>query len=623
MNVSAAIGSHVSFLFAAIPAAAFLLAVNLIAPARSHCLYPMNSIDYFTIGAFLFFILLVGLSFARKAGKSSLNFILGGRKLPWWLAGISNAAEGYNADSAIHQTAKIRQTGLSGMWTYWSKIIGDVGDAIIFGRLWRRAEITTPIEFYVLRYHGKAVHVARVLQAGYVAFVLSMVAMIMGLVAMRKLIPLLFGLPEEMVVLGIQMDTDLIVILSALTFTMIYSTASGLMGIVVTDFLEFFIAIGCSYLLTYYVFQHAGWASGLKEGLAALPGGLEQMNLSPKLGLVLVAWLIIQPLSSLQTTGSQSMRYMSVRTEKDAIYTGIMRTVLQWIIRGWPWYIAGLATLVVLPQGVNHEDAYPMLVNEFMPAGLKGLMVAGFLAAFMSSVDSGMHTSSSIFMNDIYRPYIRKNASERHYVWMTRVGILVYSGVGAFIALNIENILGVVLLYFKLFTATGMIMVLRWFWWRVNIYADIAAMAAALPITLLFDSSYSPSIQLCEWLGWSGIDARYGVDVCLIFLAGSTIWISAMFMTRPEPEEKLVEFYKRVRPYGCWGPIAKKCPEVKITDSLSRDLYAWGLGIAFCYSLFFTFAKIAFAEWAMASFMALLTAVFGVTFFRVLKRSYS
>jgi Na+/proline symporter len=584
----------------------------------------MQVLDYTVILVFMLGILFLGLYFAKRAGKNSTEFVLSGRKLPWWLAGISMSAQGFNADSPIHQTSKLRQTGMQGMWFYWSQIIYFISGSIIFARLWRRTKLTTPIEYYHLRYHGIGSHIARIYWTLLIAFGMTLIPMVMGLLALRKLFPVLFDLPATFSLAGMTMQTDIAIVLGFVALAMAYSAASGMWGIVATDFIEFIIAIGCSYILTFIVYRQVGWASGLREGLAALKNsGVSYLKFTPAWGFILFAWWVLMPLTRVQCNGATALRFMAVKDERQAVLTGVWQVITHFIVRGWPWYVAGVITLILVPSGFGHEKAYPYLVRNFLPVGLKGLMVAGFIAAFMSSIDTAMHASSSMFMNDLYRPYIKKDATEKHYVFVARVAIIVYTILGCSVALKAQSVLKTVMLFIKLGSAGGFVVVLRWFWWRVNIWADISAMVAGAPLTLIFNGKHSPSLWFMNKLGLSGMDNQFAFDLFFIIAINTVLWITVMYLTKPEPMEKLKEFYTRVRPYGFWGPVAKLCPKVKVTDKFSRDILTIAMGIFFAYSLLFCIGFLFFGIWKGTLILIIPSVFAGIFFIKRINRHYA
>ena len=581
----------------------------------------MTTLDYVVVVVFLALVGFLGVALARRAGKNTDEFILAGRNLPWWLAGTSMLAGSFGPDSPLHQSRKIRQTGLVGAWFYWAQITPTIVHALVFSRLWRRTGITTPVEFYDIRYGGKAKVGARIFAVAYAAVVEQTALVALSLLGLIKISDVLFELPDSFALLGLAVPTDVAVVLTAVVLAMAYSAASGVYGVVWTDFVEFLVALGCAYLLTFIVYADAGWASGLQARLAEVGSetGATVRDMVPVVGFWMFVYLFVQPFVTSSGNTALNQRILAIRDEREAMFSGVWRVFTHYVIRGWPWYMAGLISLVLLPGlGPDSEMAYPTLIRDYMPVGVRGLMVAGFFAAFMSSVDTGIHTSSSIFLNDLYRPYVKPNATERHYVAVSRVAIVVFAGLAVTVALLSNSILGLLMVLMKISGGVGLVLVLRWFWWRVNVWADLAAHAAVLPVVLMIENDAAvfgrlgygagPTGWVMGSLGLDGLDNTYAVQFLLITLAVAAVWLTVMALTKPESDETLIAFYRRVRPYGFWGPIREKAG-VGPADRPADDLRRVGLGLTFCYSALFCVGGLFLAEWAVAAGTGALAAL--------------
>lgn len=603
----------------------------------------MTFIDYATLLLSIAFIMGVGFFFTGRAGRNSSEFLVAGRKLPWWLAGTSMIAGNFNADSALHQSRKIRQTGLPGAWFYWSQIIGQLANALVFARLWRRAEINTPVEFYQLRYHGRPAHVARIWSVCYASFIEGTTSVALGLLGLIKIITVVFDLPPTLTFLGTEMSVHVVIALIAVAAAISYSTAAGVWGVVATDIIEFAIALGCSYLLLFFVYQSVGWAPGLREGVAAeVDYGADLLRFTPVLGLAIFVWFVVSPATTLAGTNNVNQRFLALKDEKEAMFAGLWRALNHFVIRGWPWYIVGLASIILisdarllevfgaLPSGEpDRELAYPLLVVDYMPVGLRGLMVAGFLCALMSSIDTGMHTSASIFMNDFYRPYVRPSATERHYVFVTRAAIVLYTIIGVTVALLSKEILFLLMFFIKLTSAIGLVMVLRWFWWRVNVWADLSAQIAALPVALFFEQAHrifgpgrDPVTLIMNRFNLSGIDEQFAVSFLLIVGSVTIIWIVVMYLTPPEPDEHLAKFYTRIKPYGWWKRIARKCPDVKCPDSIRQDLTLYALSLVALFGALLGLGFFLLAHWSRALLAVAAALSAGWILIRMINHKY-
>lgn len=536
-------------------------------------------------------VLGTGFFCARRGARNTGEFMLGGRRLRWWIAGTAMAAGASNADSPLHQSGKIRRDGLTGAWFYWSQVIGHLFGAIVFSRWWRRSGLTSIAEFYAIRYADPARTVGRVWAMGFISFVEGTFGLALGLLALVKITEVLFGVRAPVPVLGWSVPPGLFVIGAAIGLAASYSTVSGLLGVVAGDAAEFLFALAASYTLAFFAFRAIGYGDGLREGLAQLgePGWL---SLWPQWGFSLVALFLLQPLATLAGNNGVNQRYLALRDERQAMLSGLWRILNHYFLRCWPWYVCGVCSIVLIDASeVPHELAYLELIVRYVPEGLRGLMFGGFLVAFMGLASTAMHTSGTLFVNDFYRAYLVRGASDRHYVWATRGAMLLYAAAGTTIALNSDHLLGLLQFSLKMSGAAGLAMALRWFWWRVNGWADFAAKVLALPVTLLFEHSalvfgprHDPVAGLMRLFGGGTEDDLFGVTFALTLVTTTALWLLVMALTPPEPAATLAAFYRRVRPYGWWGPVAARCPEVRCTDRFRDDLrlYLLGLGTAAC-----------------------------------------
>ncbi len=594
----------------------------------------MVFLDYLVIAFYLVGVLLIGFYFSKRAGKNTEAFINAGRSLPWWLAGTSMIVGAFGADSPLHQSRKIRQTGLAGAWFYWCQIGYHMVNSLVFSKLWRRSELTTPIEFYDLRYAGSGKKAARMWSVFYNAFVEQSIFTALGLLGLLKIVEILFELPTSVSVLGLEVAPAVLMVIGTVVIAMAYSAASGVWGVVVTDFAEFIVAMGCSYLLMFFIYDDVGWASGLQTGLADVVGELGPvLEFWPSWGLALFVYLFIQPFVFGYGMTAVNQRYLATKDAREALFSGIWRSVTHFVLRGWPWYVAGLVSLLLLDGlALDSEMAYPMLIREYMPAGLKGLMVAGFLAAFMSSIDTSVHTSTSIFVTDLYRPYLKPEASEAHYVLVSRLSIIAFTTLSVAIALLADGILELLLLVMKMQAGFGLVMLLRWFWWRVNGWADLAAQVVALPLALFFEhddaicaalfETLGPTAWVMDLFGLSGLDDHYAIQFMMICTMCTIVWITVMFLTKPEPPAQLNQFYRRIRPYGFWTPVAEQCPDVVPVDSLRDDVRHVVLGLGLCYGMLFALGGLLLAWWGFALGGLIAAALCGFFLIRSINRSH-
>ena len=582
----------------------------------------MTTADYLFIILFLVGVTAFGLVFARRSSGNTTEFIVAGRKLPWWLAGTSMIAGSFNADSPLHQSGKIRQSGIAGNWFYWSEIPGQILGALLFGPLWRRTGVQTAVEFYNLRYSAGAGKILRIYSAFHVAIFEGCIFAAIGLIGLRKVAVVLFDLPDSFAVAGISIQTDLAIVLCAVLLALAYSTAAGLWGVVWTDLVEFIIAMCCSWLLAVVVLGKAGWGTTLRERIVESPaGGSHLLEWLPQWGPVLFVYLILRPILGAAGTNATNQRYLAVRDEREAVISGAWRIINHFVIRAWPWYICGLASVVLIPdvsallqeEGLSdREQIYPLLIREYMPAGLMGLMIAGFMGAFMSSIDTTIHSSAAIITNDLYRPYVRPAASERHYLLVARLSILLVTALDIVVALKVDSILNLLGFAVKVIQAMGIIAALRWFWWRVNAWSELAAYGGSMGFAFFIDfTSTGRGLvdSILSGFGWSGWDARFSVTYTLIALATTLMALAVTWMTHPEKRDVLDRFYRRVRPPGFWGPVARALPEISSGFSLRTIGILWCAGmVTFFSSIFFIGLLVLGYYWQAALALGLFIA---------------
>jgi Na+/proline symporter len=549
----------------------------------------MNRLDVILIIVAIAALLLCGFLASPRRENNTENFILGGRRLPWWLGGSAMVGGASNADSPLHQSGKIRRDGLGGAWFYWSQAFAQTWHGLVFSRLWRRTGVSTVVEFYEIRYAGRAAVVGRIWSMVFASLIEGTVGLALGLLAMIKICPVMFGFQHSVSFFGFAISPEIVIALAGVALGISYAIASGLLGVVMGDVVGFLVTIGSSYLLMFFVYRQVGYSHGLREGLERLDYS-EFLSLTPAGGLAFLTFFFVQPVALLAGNNGLNQRFLAMRDERQAMLSGIWRLLNLFFIRCWPWYLCGLASLVLYkPGAIENEQAYPRLIVDCVPAGLRGLMFAGLLVAFIGSVSSSMHNAGSVVVNDFYRPYLVRHASERHYVWVIRITMLVMAVVATAISLASGQILRLLQFMITMSSAAGFVMLLRWFWWRINGCADCAAQILCFPATCFFilGPGRRWAVTLVRWCGGSSADDVFGVSFFLTLATTTLAWLCVMAFTKPEPAHKLAAFFSRVRPYGWWGPVAKLCPDVVVTDNFQQDLQLYGLGIALSISMLF------------------------------------
>lgn len=591
----------------------------------------MTIIDYIVVVVFLLGITSFGMMFSKKASGSTDDYIVAGRKMPWWLAGTSMTATGMNPSAPLQDAGKIQHTGIAGVWYRWSSIIDLTISSIFFDRLWRRSRITTAVEFYNIRYSGKAAAFARIFDVSVLGIIGQGIFAAIGMVAMKKVVRTVFtGLPEYVEWMGMDINLDFLVVLACVTLAVSYSITSGVHGVVWTDLIEFFVVIACSATLLCFIYADIGWMGGLRDLLLerdvelAAEGKLQIMKWAPTIGPTLIGFLFIKPLFSLGQYNASVQRMLCVKDEREVLYTMLWRNISAFTLRQWPWLICGLAGVFLIDPEVlagDPERMYPALIAKYMPVGLLGLMIAGFISGFMAAYDTNAHAASAIFVNDLYRPYLVKGRDEHHYIKVARIFMVALTALAIFIAITFDNLLALFFFAINIWSAPGIVRLVRWIWWRVNVWMEVSAQITGLIMVIFFQ--FGPGVPLFkQLLGLSADNVDIDFTLKLIGIGGVSSLVSLIvcLLTKPEPTEKLTAFYQRVRPYGWWGPIAAANPEYRHTDNVGLLWVMVVLGITLTISATFGFGAFLLGLWTMWIICTILFALSIWAFLRCINK---
>lgn len=516
----------------------------------------MAPLDWAVVALSLVGVMVVGLLFTRRASGSVADFFVGGRNIPWWLAGTSILATSFAADTPLHTTRMIREHGLGAGSFYWVGIIGGVLIALVFSQLWRRTGVVTENEFVELRYSGKPAAWLRGVMAIYKSLLLEIITMAWVTLGMVKVVKVAMGLPEQVTLVGATMSSEVLVVAVLIAVTVVFSAASGLWGVVTTDFIEFIIAMGGAVVLAVVAFDRVGGSSGLRAGLEATPHGARALDMTPNPaahGLAMfsiVVYFTVQWWANAYADGSgpRAQRFLSSRDERHALASGLWSLAVQFVIRTWPWFIAALASLVLYPTLTDHEAVYPQMIVDLLPVGLKGLMIASFFSAFISTMDTHYNMTASYLVNDVYRRFAVKGKSEKHYVGVSRWMTILVAVLAGILALGLPSVLGALRFKMELMAGLGLIYLLRWAWWRINATTELVALITSVAVAFI--------VQALPFSSGDTADAS-ALRLVLVVAISAVAAIVATFLTPAEPEAKLVAFYRQVRPFGRWGPVAR------------------------------------------------------------------
>lgn len=519
----------------------------------------MKTVDWVVVVLYFLFTMGVGLYLSRKASKSIEDFFVSGRSLPWWLAGTSMAATTFSVDTPLLICGIVASRGIAGNWEWWSFGIAHVILIYIFSRLWRRAEIVTDAELIEMRYGGAMAAILRGTKAFLFAVPINCIGIGYAMLAMVKVID---GL-ELWQSLGFTPgeETKIWSVIGISTFVLIYTGFSGLWGVVATDFFQFFLGLFGAIVVAVIAVSHVGGIHELIpqvqqatdiDVLSFLPvtrgnGGLLGLTWSDTAGIsatTFSAYLFLQWWSFRRSDGGGEFvqRLAAAKTEAEAEKSSWFFNILHYIVRTWPWILVALVGIVVYPDLPDKELAYPRLMLDFLPPVILGLVLASLIAAFMSTVSTSINWGASYLTNDLYRRFIKPEASQAELVNVGRVASVLVTVLGAVAAFYSKDITTVFRLVIAIGTGPGLVLILRWFWWRINAAAELTAMVGGFLIGLI-STIYPDFNSLFPDFGWK-----------LLFISGSTaiLWLIVMFATPPESEETLEKFYLKVRPGG-WG----------------------------------------------------------------------
>ena len=554
----------------------------------------MTVIDWAVVVAYFVISAAIGLYYSKRAGTNTSEFFLSGRSLPWWLAGTSMVATTFAADTPLAVTELVARNGVAGNWLWWNFLFGGMLTVFFFARLWRRAGIMTDVEFAELRYSGKPAAFLRGFRALYLGLFINCVIMAWVNLAMASILEGMFGIPRA---------TVYYYVAAALAITAVYSAMSGLWGVAVTDVIQFVIAMAGTIVVAVVVLRlpQVGGIEGLHRQLpewafrflpvigaegAPGPGGTLAISVTAFLAYVGVQWWASwYPGAEPGGGGFVAQRMMSSRDEQHSVLATLWFQIAHYCVRPWPWILTGLATLVLYPDlGPDQKRlGYIYAMRDYLPVGLRGMLVAAFFAAYMSTVATQLNWGASYVINDFYRRFIRRDAGEKHLVGISRLTTLLIMALSLVITGSIERISGAWEFIIECGAGVGLVLILRWFWWRINAWSEITAMIA--PVLAYSYIRFRTQITFPESLYY----------ICLFT---TLVWLLVTFMTRPADITTLKQFYRRVHPGGIgWKPIARLMPEVQGTTGYGRLFLDWMAGIVLVYSFLFGTGKCLFGAW--------------------------
>ena len=586
----------------------------------------LATIDWIIIIAFFIVSLFIGVVVSKKAGESASDFFLSGRNMPWWLLGISMVATTFSADTPNLVTDLIRQQGVSGNWGWWAFLLSGMLTVFVYAKLWRRSKVMTDIEFYELRYSGKAAAFLRGFRALYLGLIFNVI--VMGAVSLAAI---KFG----EIILGMKGWQTLLI---AGSITLIYSALGGLKAVIITDLVQFIMAMigsvwACIYLIN--LDQVGGLTALLENSLV-----MEKMSLLPDFSdpsiwvpilmvpLAVQWWASYYPGSEPGGGGYIAQRMLSAKDEKNAMGATLLFNVAHYALRPWPWILIALASLVVFPQlsdiqtafpnlpadKLGHDVAYPAMLT-FLPSGLLGLVAAALIAAYMSTMSTQLNLGASYLVNDFYRRFIKPDASEKRLVWVARFFTVISMALGTALGLALKDATQVFNLLLLLGAGTGLIYILRWFWWRINAQTEIIAMISSLIIAcyLTFVHDNMGFLPLEPWM-------KTVTGAVLTTL----VWVISTYLTPPSDDKTLRNFYRLIKPAGPgWNMVIEKAAldnepiePISHKDELPLGILLMVIGSVTVYGALFASGNWIYGDFIPAIIFTIVTAIGSYVLFK-------
>jgi len=596
----------------------------------------LQFIDWLIVFASLFVCFVPALFFGKRSGKSTTEFFVSGRAVPWWLAGLSMVATTFSSDTPNLVTDIVRQKGVAGNWVWWAFVLTGVATVFFYARLWRRSEVMTDLEFYEIRYSGKAASVVRGFRSVYLGLFFNCVIMASVNLAACKIANVLFGLPRWQTLLACGI------------LNVIFAAHSGLWGVLVIDMIQFFIKMTAVIAAAYFAVQHIGGLDVLVQKLSApmpSPDGtsmIHYLNILPDFSnnwdiavavfvmpIAVQWWATWYPGAEPGGGSYIAQRMLASKSERDSLGAVLFFNVAHYVLRPWPWILVGLCSLIVYPQLsdiqkafpnldpklLGHDIAYPAML-KFLPVGFVGLMVGGLIAANSSTILTHLNWGSSYLVHDFYQRFIRKDATEKHYVMAGRlatVGLFVVSSGMVYLMDSAKDNFDIIL---QVGAGTGLLYLLRWFWWRITAWCEVVAMISSFTISIIL-------LVLKKQYGM-GFSTHHAL---LITIAVTTVsWMLTAFYGPQTDRQTLISFYKKVRPFGPgWRRIREEAgvteQEAAAThENIPLALLGWTAGCTVIWSSLFAVGNFLYGRLPQA---AILVAVFvgsGLLLIWVIKR---
>jgi solute:Na+ symporter, SSS family len=593
----------------------------------------LQLVDWIIVAVSLLICFVPALFFGRRAGRSTSEFFVSGRAVPWWLAGLSMVATTFSSDTPNLVTDIVRRNGVAGNWVWWAFVLTGVATVFFYARLWRRSGVMTDLEFYEVRYSGTAASVVRGFRSVYLGLFFNCMIMATVNLAACKIAAVLFGLErwQTLVMVG--------------CLNVVFATHSGLWGVLVIDMVQFFIKMTAVIAAAYFALHapQVGGLSGLVARLSTIkgPGGLNYLNILPDfknnwdmavavfvMPIAVQWWAVWYPGAEPGGGSYIAQRMLSSKSEKDSLAAVLFFNLAHYVLRPWPWILVALCSILVYPQLsdiqaafphldprlIGHDIAYPAML-KFLPVGFIGLMVGGLIAANSSTILTHLNWGASYLVHDFYQRFIRKDQSERHYVAAGRIVTVMLFFVSSGMVYLLDTAKSAFDIILQVGAGTGLLYLVRWFWWRVNAWCEVVAMVVSF--------AFSIGILILARLGYP---LSTHVALLATVAVTSACWIATAYLGPETSRETLIAFYTKVRPFGPgWERIRLEAGLEKADRGTGRDniplaLVGWVAGCTMIWSALFTVGNFLYGRTDAALFLLVVFSVSGIVLLRVMQR---
>ncbi len=585
----------------------------------------LGLVDWLAVAAYFLLNLAIGLYYRKRATASTEDYFVGGRKVTWWLAGTSMVATTFAADTPLAVTGLVASYGIAGNWLWWNMLMSGMLTVFFYARLWRRAGVMTDVEFAEIRYSGRPAAILRGFRALYLGLPINCIIMGWVNLAMVKILMMIFGITKLQA---------LLLVFAIMMVTALISTLSGLWGVLVTDLFQFVLKMGMMIILSFFAVRAVGGMGELKLKLLALDsakaaasgGHGSILSFTPEIGSIWMPmitfvvylavnwWATWYPGAEPGGGGYIAQRIFCAKDEKHSLLATLWFNIAHYAVRPWPWILTALCSLVLYPTLADKESGFIKVIIDpgVFPSALRGVMIAAFAAAYMSTIGTQLNWGASYLVNDFYKRFLVRSRNEKHYVKISQAATLLIMVISCFVTYYQDSIAGAWKFLIAIGAGTGSVFILRWFWWRINAWSEIFAML----------TSFVVSILLQQYFKLNSDDPLQFAYIVLITVACSTaIWLAATLLTSPEKEEVLLAFYRRVRPSAAlWGPVARKAKDVIPRHDGGCNLLDWICGCVLVYMTLFGVGKLIFGQPGAGVGFLVLAAFAGWLIYRDLNR---